>query len=54
MTVEFSSLGFRVLSPGNMNAEQLDLTLCNLYSVSHQQEIKSLSELSNCYKTFMR
>ncbi|VVC29857.1 Helicase, C-terminal,Zinc finger, CCHC-type,DEAD/DEAH box helicase domain,P-loop containing [Cinara cedri] len=51
--VEFSCLGFRVLAPGNMDAELLDSTLCNLYSLSHQQEIKSLSELQNCFKTFM-
>lgn len=37
-----------------MDAEQLDSTLCNLYSLSHQQEIKLLSELQNCFKTFMR
>lgn len=54
VVVEFYCLGFRVLSPGNMDAEQLDSTLCNLYSISHQQEIKSLSELRNCYETFMR
>lgn len=51
--VEFSCLGFRVLAPGNMNTEQLDSTLCNLYSLSHQQETKSLSELQNCFDTFM-
>lgn len=54
VVVEFSCLGFRVLAPGNMNAEQLDLTLCNLYSISQQQETKLLSELKNCYKTFMK
>lgn len=52
--VEFSCLGFRVLAPGNMDAEKLDSTLCDLYSLSHQQESKSLSELQNCFKTFMR
>jgi len=52
--VEFSNLGFRVLAPGNMDAEKLDSTLCNLCSISHQQETKSLSELQNCYDTFMR
>lgn len=52
--VEFSCLGFRVLAPGNMNAEILDSTLCNLYTISHQQETKSLSELKNCFETFMR
>lgn len=52
--MEFSCLGFRVLAPGNMDAEQLDSTLCNLYSLSHRQEIKLLSELQNCFKTFMR
>lgn len=54
VTVEFSCLGFRVLAPGNMDAEQLDSTLCNLFSISHQQETKSLSELQNCFDTFMR
>lgn len=52
--VEFSCLGFRVLAPGNMNAEILDSTLCNLYTISHQQETKSLSELKNCFETFIR
>lgn len=37
-----------------MDAEQLDSTLCNLYSLSHQQEIKLISELQNCFNTFMR
>lgn len=54
MAVEFSNLGFRVLAPGNMDAEQLDSTLCNLCNISHQQETKSLSELKNCFDTFMR
>lgn len=54
VVVEFSCLGFRVLAPGNMSAEQLDSTLCDLFSKSHQQEVKSLSELQNCYETFMR
>lgn len=54
VTVEFSCLGFRVLAPGNMDAELLDSTLCNLFIISHQQETKSLSELKNCYETFMR
>jgi len=54
VSVEFNCLGFRVLAPGNMDAEQLDSTLCNLYSISHQQETKSLSELQNCFDTFMR
>lgn len=54
VAVEFSCLGFRVLAPGNMKEEELDSTLSNLYSISHQQEIKSLSELNNCYKTFLR
>lgn len=52
--VEFFCLGFRVLAPGNMNAEQLDSSLCNLYSLSHQQETKALAELQNCCKTFIR
>lgn len=54
VAVEFNCLGFRVLAPGNMDVEQLDSTLCNLYSISHQQETKSLSELQNCFDTFMR
>ncbi|XP_001944049.2 ATP-dependent DNA helicase Q4 [Acyrthosiphon pisum] len=54
VAVEFSNLGFRVLAPGNMDAEQLDSTLCNLCSISQQQETKSLSELQNCFDTFMR
>lgn len=53
INVDFSCLGFRVLAPGNMNAEQLDSTLCNLYSISYNQETKSLSELKNCFETFM-
>lgn len=54
VVVEFYCLGFRVLAPGNMKEEELDSALRNLYSISHQQEIKSLSELNNCYKTFLR
>lgn len=54
VVVEFSCLGFRVLAPGNMNAEQLDSSLCNLCSISHQQETKALSELLNCYEIFTR
>lgn len=54
VVVEFFCLGFRVLAPGNMNAEQLDSSLCNLYSLSYQQETKALAELQNCCKTFIR
>lgn len=54
VAVEFSCLGFRVSAPGNMDPEQLDSTLCNLYSISQQQETKALSELKNCYQTFMK
>lgn len=54
VAVEFSCLGFRVLAPGNMDSELLDSTLCNLCSLSHRQETKSLSELQNCFDTFMR
>ncbi|XP_050422623.1 ATP-dependent DNA helicase Q4 [Adelges cooleyi] len=53
VSVEFSCLGFRVLAPGNMTAEQLDSTLCNLYQRTHQQEAKSLAELQFCFETFM-
>lgn len=52
--MEFSCLGFRVLAPGNMKADQLDLTLCNLFNRTHQQELKSLAELQFCFDTFMR
>ncbi|XP_050540615.1 ATP-dependent DNA helicase Q4 isoform X2 [Daktulosphaira vitifoliae] len=53
VVVEFSCLGFRVLAPGNMKADQLDLALCNLFNRTHQQELKSLAELQFCYETFM-
>jgi len=54
VAIEFSTLGFRVLAPGNMEPEQLDSTLCNLCNISHQQETKSLSELQNCFDTFLK
>ncbi|KAI5700584.1 hypothetical protein M8J75_000898 [Diaphorina citri] len=43
--VEFSELGFRVKSPGNLSDEDQDETLNSLHGISMSQEQTSLSKL---------
>ncbi|XP_026678070.1 uncharacterized protein LOC103507395 [Diaphorina citri] len=43
--VEFSELGFRVKSPGNLSDEEQDETLNSLHGISMSQEQTSLSKL---------
>lgn len=52
LIVNFSDLGFHVLSSGNLTAEQMDDALDMLSSTVQSQEKKALYQLETCHETF--